>query len=283
MVMVHKFRVGTGKDVPGYLAEALGDPPTYETVRGREPVGTHPAHDRRGPPHPVSDPEGSFSDNLFEAFPKATRLAFTGTPLITDRHARKTVDRFGDYIDKYKMHDAGRSTGRRSRSSTRGGRRTPPSRTRPSSTRNTKNSPSGTSTPRCGRNENVELVRRMAGRERRVFEDLCRERTDEEILAIKKKYGTRGDIFEAEERIEEIAEDLVRPLRREHPAERVQGPGRLLLEDGGDPLQEVHRRGRRRPPGSRKRPSRSGPTGPETSRIERVITGTRSSSSGSAS
>ena len=42
-----------------------------------------------------------------------------------------------------------------------------------------------------------------------MFEDLFRERTDEEILEIKKKYGTRGDILEAESRIEEIAEDLV--------------------------------------------------------------------------
>lgn len=41
------------------------------------------------------------------------------------------------------------------------------------------------------------------------FEDLFRERSEEELLAIKKKYGASGDILEAEKRIEAIARDLV--------------------------------------------------------------------------
>src|SRR4029078_9795014 len=41
------------------------------------------------------------------------------------------------------------------------------------------------------------------------FEDLFKERTEEELLAIKKKYGASGDILEAEKRIEAIARDLV--------------------------------------------------------------------------
>ena len=46
-------------------------------------------------------------DNLFEAFPNATRIAFTGTPLITEQHGTKrTVKRFGEYIDTYKLMDA---------------------------------------------------------------------------------------------------------------------------------------------------------------------------------
>jgi type I restriction enzyme, R subunit len=45
-------------------------------------------------------------DNMFEAFPNATRIAFTGTPLITERTARRTVKRFGEYIDTYKLMDA---------------------------------------------------------------------------------------------------------------------------------------------------------------------------------
>ncbi|KQO07837.1 hypothetical protein ASF09_07695 [Sphingomonas sp. Leaf242] len=36
-------------------------------------------------------------DNLFEAFPNAARIAFTGTPLKTERHGgRQTVKRFGE-------------------------------------------------------------------------------------------------------------------------------------------------------------------------------------------
>ena len=41
------------------------------------------------------------------------------------------------------------------------------------------------------------------------FEDLFKDRTEEELLAIKKKYGATGDILEAEKRIEAIARDLV--------------------------------------------------------------------------
>ena len=53
----------------------------------------------------------SLSDNLFDAFPNATRIAFTGTPLIADHHTDPTWKRFGAsqgdaYIDKYKLQDA---------------------------------------------------------------------------------------------------------------------------------------------------------------------------------
>ena len=41
------------------------------------------------------------------------------------------------------------------------------------------------------------------------FEDLFRDRNEEELLAIKKKYGATGDILEAEQRIAAIAKDLV--------------------------------------------------------------------------
>ena len=46
--------------------------------------------------------------NLFVAFPNATRLAFTGTPLIVVKDKKTTVERFGNYIDKYKLQDAAR-------------------------------------------------------------------------------------------------------------------------------------------------------------------------------
>jgi type I restriction enzyme R subunit len=41
------------------------------------------------------------------------------------------------------------------------------------------------------------------------FEDLFKERTEAELLAIKKKYGASGDILETEKRIEAIARNLV--------------------------------------------------------------------------
>jgi type I site-specific restriction-modification system R (restriction) subunit len=49
----------------------------------------------------------NLGDNIFEAFPNAARIAFTVTPLITERHGeKKTVKRFGDYIDTYRLMDA---------------------------------------------------------------------------------------------------------------------------------------------------------------------------------
>ena len=38
---------------------------------------------------------------------------------------------------------------------------------------------------------------------------MFRDRSDEELLAIKKKYGATGDILEAEQRIKAIAKDMV--------------------------------------------------------------------------
>ena len=70
MVMVHKFREGTGKDVPGYLAGALGGLADLRAVRGREPVRTHPGDDRRGPPHPVERPRGELQRQPLRSLPQ---------------------------------------------------------------------------------------------------------------------------------------------------------------------------------------------------------------------
>lgn len=208
MVMVHKFREGTGKDVPGYLAGALGGLPTYEQFGVVNPSERILVMIDEGHRTQSSDPEGSFSDNLFEAFPNATRLAFTGTPLITDRHTKKTVQRFGSYIDKYKLHEAV-ADGATVQILYEG--RTADTALKDKHEFDTRYDEFVEKhvTGQMRKESNVELVRGQARRERRVFEDLFRERTDEEILEIKKKYGTRGDILEAESRIEEIAEDLV--------------------------------------------------------------------------
>lgn len=118
------------------------------------------------------------ADNLFEAFPNATRVAFTGTPLITEQHgSRRTVARFGEYIDKYKLMDAVRD---------------------------------GATLQILyeGRTADV-AVEDKEGFDTK-FEDLFKDRTEEELLAIKKRYGTMGEVLEAERRIDAIARDLVR-------------------------------------------------------------------------
>lgn len=115
-------------------------------------------------------------NNMFEAFPNSTKIAFTGTPLITERHKKKTIERFGDYIDKYKLQDA---------------------------------VDDGATIQILYEGKTADIaIYDKAGFDNK-FEDLFVERSEEELLEIKKKYGTYGDILEAELRIEEIAKDLV--------------------------------------------------------------------------
>lgn len=116
-------------------------------------------------------------DNLFEAFPNASRIAFTGTPLITERHGeKKTHKRFGEYIDTYRLMDA-------------------------------VNDGATLQILYEGKTADSALNEKHAFDE--AFEDLFRDRTEEELLAIKKKYGATGDILEAEGRINAIARDMV--------------------------------------------------------------------------
>jgi len=175
MVMVHKFMERT-EEVPLMVAETLaryGKPPAAETfgvVNGSERIVLmiDEAHRTQS---------SDLGDNLFEAFPNAARIAFTGTPLITEQHGNKrTVKRFGDYIDTYKLMDA-------------------------------VNDRATLQILYEGRTADTALRDKHAFDTK--FEDLFRERSEEELLAIKKKYGASGDILEAEKRIEAIARDLV--------------------------------------------------------------------------
>jgi type I restriction enzyme R subunit len=175
MVMVHKF-MERAETLPLVVEEALascGAPPSAETfgtvnVSERILLMIDEAHRTQS---------SDLGDNLFEAFPNATRIAFTGTPLITEKHgARRTAMRFGEYIDTYKLMDA---------------------------------VDDGTTLRILyeGRTADTAL-RDKAGFERK-FEDLFGHRTEEEIAAIKKKYGATGDLLEAEQRLGAIARDLV--------------------------------------------------------------------------
>lgn len=105
MVMVHKFMERQEK-LPQMVSDVLasyGKPPSVETFgvvnrSERILIMIDEAHRTQS---------SDLGDNLFEAFPNAARIAFTGTPLITEQHgSRRTVKRFGEYIDTYKLMDA---------------------------------------------------------------------------------------------------------------------------------------------------------------------------------
>jgi type I restriction enzyme, R subunit len=175
MVMVHKFQE-RNQTLSNTVAEALG---TYLAMPAAKTFGVVNASPRIilmiDEAHRTQSSD--LGDNLFEAFPNAARVAFTGTPLITDRHGeKKTHKRFGEYIDKYKLMDAVRD---------------------------------GATLQILyeGKTADSALTEKHAFDT--AFEDLFRDRSEEELLAIKKKYGATGDILEAKNRIYAIARDLV--------------------------------------------------------------------------
>ncbi|MGQ0555033.1 MAG: type I restriction endonuclease subunit R [Nitrospiraceae bacterium] len=175
MVMVHKFMDRT-EEMPSMVAETLaryGKLPqagTFGVVNRSERIllMIDEAHRTQS---------SDLGDNLFEAFPNAIRIAFTGTPLITEPHGTKrTVKRFGEYIDTYKLMDAVHD---------------------------------GATLQILYEGRTAETALNDRHGFDTKFEDRFKERTEEELLAIKKKYGATGDILEAEKRIEAIARDLV--------------------------------------------------------------------------
>ncbi len=122
---------------------------------------------------------GDMGDNLFAAFPNAAKIAFTGTPLLTERHKQKTHERFGgtgEFIDTYKIREAvdDRATldiiyiGKTSK-------------------------------------DNIKSKQAFDAE----FEDVFKEQTEEEKTEIQKRYGTMQAYLENMDRLKKIAIDLV--------------------------------------------------------------------------
>ena len=100
MVMIHKFL-----DEKNISAQSLIEAGLVPHFAKFEPINQSDrilllideAHRTQG---------GDMGDNLFSAFPRAVRIGFTGTPLLTARHEIKTHERFGGFIDFYKFDKA---------------------------------------------------------------------------------------------------------------------------------------------------------------------------------
>jgi type I restriction enzyme R subunit len=208
MVMIHKFRENPNRDLPAYLQEALGDLPVYAPLGMVNPserilLMIDEAHRTQA---------GDLGDNLFQAFPGATRLAFTGTPLIEMQEgkivAQRTVKRFGEYIDKYKLQDAV-DDGATVQILYEG--KTADTAVKDKSKFDDKVNELARQhiTSQMKQNVNQVFVRKQAASQERQFDDLMKELSDKEIAALKQKWGTNGDIMEAEKRIEAIATDMV--------------------------------------------------------------------------
>ena len=203
MVMVHKFQEVQDRHVPDYLESVLEVPSfqAFGVVNRSERIllCIDEAHRTQS---------GDLGDNLFEAFPNATRLAFTGTPLIVVKDKKQTVDRFGQYIDKYKLQDAV-DDGATIQILYEGRTADAAIDRKHEFDKKVAEHAEQFVTSQLRKEENVEILKKIARREAKPFDDLVRERTDWEILELKKKWGTTGDLLEADERIAAIATDLV--------------------------------------------------------------------------
>ena len=175
MVMAHKF-YQREESLSLKVAEALG---TYQAMPSGKSFGVVNDSERIilmiDEAHRTQSSD--LGDNIFEAFPNAVRIAFTGTPLITERHGeKKTHKRFGEYIDTYRLMDAVND---------------------------------GATLQILYEGKTADAALNDKHGFETAFEDLFKDRSEEELLAIKKKYGATGDILEAEERITAIAADMV--------------------------------------------------------------------------
>lgn len=174
LVMIHKF--GENKE---YSLESLiktGIVPKYESfpvINDSENILIliDEAHRSQG---------GEMGDNLFQAFPNASRIGFTGTPLITPRHKATTCERFGqkagDFIDTYKMNDSVRDN-------------------------------ATVDIKYIGRKSQDDIPNKDEFDE--VFEKAFKNRTAEEKEEIKKRYGTMIAYLESADRIMKNAEDML--------------------------------------------------------------------------
>ncbi|PFG11124.1 type I restriction endonuclease subunit R [Marinobacter sp. LV10MA510-1] len=119
---------------------------------------------------------GDLHANLLQAVPNAARIGFTGTPIIMGKK-KQTSEIFGEYIDRYTIKEAEND---------------------------------GATVPILYEGRTAEGAVKDGANLDDLFEDLFKERTKEELELIKKKYATKGQIFEAPRLIEEKAADILR-------------------------------------------------------------------------
>lgn len=114
--------------------------------------------------------------SLMQALPNSARIGFTGTPIIMGQKKR-THAIFGEFIDRYTIKEAEED---------------------------------GATVPILYEGRTAEGVVSDGRDLDELFEDLFGDRSKKELEAIKRKYGTKGSIFEAEKLIEAKAADMLR-------------------------------------------------------------------------
>lgn len=113
--------------------------------------------------------------NLMRALPNCAKIGFTGTPIILDAK-RRTQEIFGDFIDKYTIKQS---------------------------------EIDGSTVPIIYEGRTSEGIVRNGESLDQLFEDMFKDRTEEEIEAIKRKYATEGNVLEATKLIEAKSWDML--------------------------------------------------------------------------
>lgn len=119
---------------------------------------------------------GDLHANLQAGLPNCARIGFTGTPIIMGEKKR-THEIFGAFIDKYTIKEA---------------------------------EADGATVPVLYEGRTANGAVKDGASLDELFEDLFREYSEEELELIKKKYATKGHIFEAPALIADKARDLLR-------------------------------------------------------------------------
>jgi type I restriction enzyme, R subunit len=119
---------------------------------------------------------GDLHANLMAGLPNCARIGFTGTPIIMGEKKR-THEIFGDFIDRYTIKEA---------------------------------EADGATVPVLYEGRTANGAVKDGASLDELFEDMFRQHTPEELEAIKKKYATKGHIFDAPALIADKARDMLR-------------------------------------------------------------------------
>ncbi len=113
---------------------------------------------------------------LMAGMPNCAKIGFTGTPIIIGEKKR-THEIFGEFIDRYTIKESERD---------------------------------GATVPVLYEGRTAQGAVKDGASLDELFEDLFRERGEEELEAIRQKYGTKGQILEAQALIDAKARDILR-------------------------------------------------------------------------
>jgi superfamily II DNA or RNA helicase len=145
---------------------------------------------------------GDLHANLLAGLPNCARIGFTGTPIIMG-DKKRTHEIFGEFIDRYTIKEA---------------------------------EADGATVPVLYEGRTANGAIRDGASLDELFEDLFRQHTPEELEAIKKKYATKGHIFDAPALIADKAPGsgaLSFQFRPHHTVPKTEAGNRRTSQAGG--------------------------------------------------